>query len=208
MLQKLKKQVRNNLGLKALSVVIAVMVWMLVVNFDDPEKSVTYTIAVDLVGQEELLESGKVCEISDDNSISNGSVMATFRVTGKRSVLDKLSSSDFTATADLTQAFDLGSDSTEKYVPVTVSAKSNQSEITISQRTVNIKVVIEDIKEKTCYVNLSTQGEVSTGYALGTLSSSTTRITVSGPDSVVSTISKAVAILDVEGATEDRSEDV
>lgn len=39
MLRKLTKRITNNFGLKVLAVVFAIVIWLVVVNIEDPEKT-------------------------------------------------------------------------------------------------------------------------------------------------------------------------
>ena len=48
MLQKFGKRVMNNFGLKILAVLFAVVLWIVVVNIDDPSNSKPYTTSVSL----------------------------------------------------------------------------------------------------------------------------------------------------------------
>ena len=48
MLQKFGKKVMNNFGLKILAVLFAVVLWIVVVNIDDPSNSKPYTTSVSL----------------------------------------------------------------------------------------------------------------------------------------------------------------
>ena len=41
MLRKLTKRITNNFGLKVLAVVFAIVIWLVVVNIEDPEKTKT-----------------------------------------------------------------------------------------------------------------------------------------------------------------------
>ena len=44
MLRKLTKRITNNFGLKILAAVFAIILWMVVVNIEDPEKTKGFTI--------------------------------------------------------------------------------------------------------------------------------------------------------------------
>ena len=46
MLRKLTKRITNNFGLKVLAVVFAIVIWLVVVNIEDPEKTKGFTIPV------------------------------------------------------------------------------------------------------------------------------------------------------------------
>ena len=110
----MKKSLTNNLSLKILSLVVAIVVWLLVVNIDNPIGTKSYIITdVQLLNEGYLDADGKMC-LQDDQQ-------DTIRVTIKanRKTLDKISASDIKAVADLQQAVSLDTD--PLMVPITVS---------------------------------------------------------------------------------------
>ena len=197
MLKKVMKSLVNNLGLKILSILIAVGLWMVVVNLDDPEITKRYSIPVTVLNSEVLEESGKVYDVVDESDI------AVFNVTGKRSYVDNLSGSDFTATADLSQIIELNSNSEEKFVPIYISSKRYENKLTISAKTINMRITIEDLSTEQSYVVCETTGTPAEGYAIGEATVSPNLIKISGPQSVVSKVSRIVAGVSVDGLTED-----
>mgnify|MGYP000042764514 CR=1 FL=1 len=59
MLRKLTKRITNNFGLKILAAVFAIILWMVVVNIEDPEKTKGFTIPVTIENNEYLSDMGK-----------------------------------------------------------------------------------------------------------------------------------------------------
>ena len=114
MLRKLTKRITNNFGLKILAAVFAIILWMVVVNIEDPEKTKGFTIPVTIENNEYLSDMGKTYEIL------NNTDKISFTVTGKRSIIEELSESDFTAVANLENIND---DMTT--IPVSVSASKS-----------------------------------------------------------------------------------
>ena len=95
MLKKLKNLLTNNIGLKFLSVLFAMILWLVVVNIDDPDKTSTFTTNITIANENAIADMGK------SYSIINDSGTVTFRVTAKRSIIERLTNSDFKATADM-----------------------------------------------------------------------------------------------------------
>ena len=60
MLQKFGKRVMNNFGLKILAVLFAVVLWIVVVNIDDPSNSKPYTTSVSLENKSYITSMGKL----------------------------------------------------------------------------------------------------------------------------------------------------
>ena len=94
MLQKFGKKVMNNFGLKILAVLFAVVLWIVVVNIDDPSTSKPYTTSVSLENKSYITSMGKWADYLD------GKNTITFSVYAKRSVHNTLTNANFTATAD------------------------------------------------------------------------------------------------------------
>ena len=95
MAKKILKTLVNNLGLKILAVVLAFILWLVVYNIDDPKKSKTFTTNVTVENASAVTDMNKCYEVLD------GTNTVTFTVTGKRSELEKLDDTDFSAVADM-----------------------------------------------------------------------------------------------------------
>ena len=89
------KSLTNNLGFKILAVIFAFTLWLVVYNIEDPTKTKTFSSNVTVENAEAVTDLDKYYEVVD------GSNYVSFSVTAKRSVLDKLEDSDFTAVADM-----------------------------------------------------------------------------------------------------------
>ena len=83
------KKLKNNFGLKLLAFLFAFMLWLIVVNIDDPVMTKTFTnIPVTVEHSEILTEQNKTYQIVDDTQ--NVSVV----VSAKRRTLSKIKASD------------------------------------------------------------------------------------------------------------------
>ena len=110
----MKKKLGNNLGLKILSFVIAILVWLFVVNVNNPIGTKSFVISdVQLLNEAYIDADGKMC-MQDEQQVP-------IRVTIKaqRKILDRISVNDIRAVADLQQAVSLNTDPV--MVPITVS---------------------------------------------------------------------------------------
>lgn len=196
MFKKLMKRLTNNPSLKILSILIAVILWLVVVNYDNPEVTETYRIPVEVTNEKVLEEMGKVYEVVGDSNV------ATIYVTGKRKIIDGLNGSDFTATADLSQ-IDFREDGQELLVPIDISAKRYEKELNITRATVNMKITLEELSTEQSYISGTTSGTPAEGYAIGEVTVSPNLIKISGPQSIVSQVSRIEANVNVDGLTED-----
>ncbi|MCI8992698.1 MAG: hypothetical protein HFG80_08285 [Eubacterium sp.] len=189
-MKKVISLITKNFGLKILAVVFAVIFWMIVVNVDDPEMSKQFSVPVTIENENVVTDMGKVYEVLDGD-------MAVFTVTASRSILEKLSTSDFKATADMSQIEGMS------LVPIDVSALRYTSRISIQKKTQNMQVSVEDLKSSQFVITASYDGVPAGGCAVGEVSVTPNVITVKGAESVVSRISKVVATINVNGMSTD-----
>ncbi len=196
MRQKFLKALTTNVGLKILALVFAFLLWLVVVNIDDPTQTRTFTAVVTVTNEDVLKSAGKLYEIKDGvNTVS-------FRVTAKRSIIEKLSSSDFSAIADMNNL------ENEERIPVTITAKTYSNYITISSKQNYLYVVLEDESTERFIITAQTSGTLEAGLAVEEATCSPTVITVTGPADIVSKIDTVVASANITGVTNDFTESV
>ena len=196
MKQNLKRAFTKDIGLKILALVFSFLLWLVVVNIDDPTQTRTFTAVVSVTNEDVLTEAGKLYEFK------NGVNTVSFRVTAKRSIIERLSSSDFTATADMNYL------ESDERVPVTVSARSYASSITISSQQNYIYVVVEDEATKKFVISAETTGTLNSDLAIESVETAPTVVTISGPEEKVSKIAGVKAVIDITGVTGDVTENV
>lgn len=184
----MKKWLTNNLALKVTSILVAMVLWLIVVNIDDPDKTRTFTnIEVQVLNQDAIEDSGKVYNIIDNSNF------ITVDVTGPRSYLKDLTASDIVATADLEQVdLDMG------LVKINVEvSKSSDKFTSVTSRTVNMKVSIEELLSKQLPIKTEVTGTPADGYAIGDSTTSQSIVRIQGAASIVETINTVVAEVDV-----------
>lgn len=192
----MKKKLGNNLGLKILSFVIAILVWLFVVNVNNPIGTKSFVISdVQLLNEAYIDADGKMC-MQDEQQVP-------IRVTIKaqRKILDRISLDDIRAVADLQQAVSLNTDPV--MVPITVSCdRILQDNIEVSPQ--NLSLHLEDKDTQEFVVNVTTNNtKPDRGYEIGSLTSNPEKIKITGPTSLINKIDKVNASIDVDGATED-----
>lgn len=199
MLRNVVKMLTRNLGLKLLAFVFAITMWMAVVNLDDPPINKPFTVAVTIENEDVITAANKYYELEAD------STNVTFNVLGKRSIVDELSSSDFRAVADMSK---LIQGENENVVPIEITALRHSSQLTISKRTRELKVILEDLMRQAFVILPVAQGEPAEGYAIGSMVVEPNRLWVSGPKEVVSQIDAVKAAIDVSNMSTDISDSV
>ena len=193
MIQTMKefgKRLASNAGIKLLSLLIAFLLWLVVVSIDNPVMTLPFTsIPVTIENADVMEESGKAFELSDSSRMISISVRA------ERSVLSELSRDNFKATIDMTEL-------EGNRVPIEVKATRYADRIqSITPRQEYANVMIEDLKESQYKIQVEATGDVADGYTVGSRSLTTNVVRVSGPESVVSKIAKAVVRVNVSGMT-------
>lgn len=186
----MKLKLTDNLFLKVLSVLVAVILWMLVVNINDTVKTESYPMEVTLLNTEVITNNGKVFWVED------GTNMVKVKVRARESVLEKLKSTDFVLTADMEK--DLKYDS---LVGITVECKNKNivvdEDVSLSRS--NVKVNIEDAATEQFPIRVNYTGEPNADLVVGSLVPEQTVIKVTGPVSIVEKIKKVEAVVDVTG---------
>ncbi len=197
MLKKAIKLVTNNFGLKILAVFFALILWLAVVNIDDPEQTKTFTTSVSIENEEAITDLGKYYEIAD------GGNTVTFKVTAKRSILRALSSTDFRAIADMSRIEELSR------VPIDITATRYTSSVSFQSKEYYLEVSVEDLQTKQLVINAEYVGTPADGCAVDNVSLREANvIKISGPQSVVSTIASAKATINVEGVASNITDSV
>ena len=195
MWMKIKKALTANIGFKILALVFSIALWMIVVNVDDPEQTKTFTATVQVINENVLTDQGKYYTLTDGNTVS-------FRVTAQRSVLERLSSSDFTATADMNYLED------DERIPVDITVNRYASSVRISAQRLYLKVEVGDEMDARFSIRGETTGDPADGFAVDEISVVPNVISVRGPAGYVSKIESVRAYCDVTGRNMDTSETV
>ena len=138
-----------------------------------------------------------------------GKNTVTFTASAKRSILEKLSNTDFTAVADMEKIEYVEGDGVCR-VPITITcSKYNSNTVTISSKQQYLDVTVEDLGNVQKKITAGTEGTVMDGCALGDVSIVTSNLLkISGPSSVTSQISTVVATINVDGMSSDVTDTV
>lgn len=201
-----KRKLTDNLSLKIMSVAIAIVVWLIVVNIDNPVGTNYYTITdVELINKEYVESSdtiGKMC-MPEENQDS-----VKVAITASKKIRDRIRLSDITAVADLQQAVSLDTDPVMVPITVTCSAAGVlPSDIKVTPQ--NLTVNLDEKETQEFVVNVS-KGDTKPGkdYEVGSLTASPEKIRITGPKTLVNKIDKVNATIALDGNTEDYTQEV
>ena len=201
-----KRKITDNIPLKIMSVAVAVVVWLIVVNIDNPVGTNYYTLNnVELINKEYVESSdtiGKMCmpEQSQDS--------IRVAITTTKKIRDRIKVTDISAVADLPQAVSL--DTNPVMVPITVTCSipgvsANDIKVTPQNLSVNL-----DEKETQEFVVNVSRGDTKPGkdYEVGSLTANPEKVRITGPKTLINKIDKVNAAIDLDGNTQDFSQDV
>lgn len=191
----MRKLLTNNLGLKLLSIISAVMLWLIIVSINDPVIYQDFTgIRVTMLNEDAITDKDKVYRIEDNSDI------ISIKVRAKRSELQKLSSEDFTATADMEKNIKF-----DNLVGIEVTCNSlNVRTTDITKSRENVVISIEDASSEQFNVGVNQSGTEGEGYKVGTAVPEQSLIQISGPASVIAEIARVEVDLNVTGFTTDQ----
>lgn len=178
----MKKALTSNLGLKILSVLVACVIWVFVVNEEDPEKKQSFSDVAVEIRNSDSFGVDKTYSIEEDTD------NVKIWVTARESVVNRLQSKDFKVVADM-RNITLGD-----AVPYTVECTN--SAITKANwecEPASLKIKIENVVQESFGVEVVIEGEgkPAKGYEVGTTGiQEGDTINIAGPESLVNIIHK------------------
>ncbi len=191
----MKERLINNLGLKLRAVGIALIIWLTVVNISNPEVTRTKTVPLNIVNAEVLINAGKTYEVQ-----SGDTVTVSYQVRTRDAY--RIKAENFRASADLKDLYAVTGS-----VPVTVEVTGNRELIsgTPAARPGVVRVLTEDIQNKSFALTTHPVGKPANGYEVGSMILTPDNVMVSGPVSEVGRISSVGVRVNVDGVSEDMS---
>lgn len=191
---KIKASLTHNVGIKIVALVVAVLIWLTVINMTDPEKTVMiYSIPVEITHEDAISDMEMVYEVRSDKYVN-------ITISGKRSVVSGLSADDFKATASLKELSKVNS------VPIEVVAKqgSKARKVTIEKQSVQtLMVEVEQIKKENFDIQVEYSGKAATGFVPSKYTLSKNNVSITAPNSILNSIDRVVAECELEGNSTD-----
>lgn len=184
----MKEKLSRNLGLKAISAVLAFVIWLMVVNISQPEVNGTQTVEIKVENADRLTAADKTYKMD------TRSVRISYRV--RLPQQSRISADNFHAYVDLADYSITGA--VPVYVDVDDSIAGLISDISLSPMVVHVDT--EDIQRKRFDLVTATNGKTMEGYMAGELSFSPGYVYVTGPVSEVGQISEVGIEVDVSEA--------
>lgn len=198
----MKEKLLDKLGLKIVSLILAFIVWMGIVNVSNPVKESSVTVPVEVRNDEVMKTNNLTYEISGKSSVT-----VYFWVRTRDESLIK--ASDFSAYIDLKDLSVTGS------VPVYVEVSKEKESLLVQSETKAItskpmvmRVTTEELQKKKFELTVTTNGSPEEGYMPGITTLSPDYVIVEGPESQIGKIHHMGVEINVEGASADLEGDV
>jgi len=187
------KRLTKNWGLKVVSVLFAIALWLVVVNVNDPTIKVTFSnVPVTIENVDVITNQGMIYEVLNETD-----VVPRVSVYAPKSIAQNIDKSDIVAVADMNNLNSLNAIS----IDFSVSRYGNRiSDIMGSIDTV--KVNIENRKTIQKVLETSVVGNAPSGYMVGEVSTDQNLVRISGPESVVNKVDSAVVAVDMSTLAE------
>ena len=182
----LKKQ---DLLLKVLSLALAVVLWAVVMDIDNPERNMRFDdVPVRIIGESQLkANTGLELIEGEDTTV-------TVSLRGQSKSVGEVRASQITATVDISGL----TEANEYDLPVTVSVNKSGIE-TNYVNPAKVHVRVDRVESKDIPVEVNVTGTPTDGYRAGKPTTATKKVTVEGPASDLAQVAKAVATVDVSG---------
>ena len=189
----MKKRLTNNFSMKIISLILAILFWLVIASIEDPETTKNFTIPVTKINEELVRESDKTYEVISGNTVA-------ITVRARQSILSDMTSEDFKAVADFANLSFTGA------IPIEVSVLHNSSNVEITKgANTMMQVSIEELASVDKVVSTKAEGSVITGKALGTVTVEPNMIRMEGAKTTIERISSVYAVVNVSGISEDTS---
>lgn len=180
---------KTNWPYRIISLLLAISLWAWVTTAQNPVKEAVYEIPLETKN------------LSGDLMVADKPATVTVRVQARESVLANVTSRDYQAYVNLSNAH-IGNN----VEPVEVSAPKGVEVIHTSPSQVNI--VIDQIMQVQLPVRPNLTGEVAAGYAVLEPTISPTEVLIDGPKSILDRIDDVVVDVSLEGRRESYQERV
>lgn len=202
-MNKWTEMLTRNLGWKLLSLCLAVGLWLMVINSENPVESRNYGVAIMYQNQSAVTDADMLIRNWDD--IANAKI--SIKVRGPRMSLDRLSQEKerITATVDLSKALGAADFSNPISVPIEVTLPNIAGDVLEleSRNPSTISVQLEFTQTKEFPVKVTVAGAAADGYVLLPPVVSPDTVTVTGGEEELSQVSYVEAVVTVIDLKED-----
>jgi len=191
----MKERITNNLGLKILSVVLAIFMWLIMVNVSNPLITDEQEVTVEIVNEDILKKANLTYE-----TVGKKTVTVYYKVRTRDKY--RIKASDFYAYADLAELYDVTGAIPVKVEVANASIRPLLQGLPTTKPGV-VRIQTEALQRKRFELTARPSGETEEGFAQGDISLNPKYVYVTGAQSVIGQISSAGVEINIEGANSD-----
>lgn len=193
----MKNKLMKNLSLKLLSVVMAFLIWLIIINITDPTITRQFNnIPVEILNENVITSTNQVFEVESGNTVD-------VTAKGKRSFIEGLEESDFYASADLSKLSTVNTAGIQ--VRLNKAAKEN---VELDWNNEVLRVSLEEKSSQQFRVQIETEGNLADSYEMGEIVTQPNMIEVSGGKSKIKRIASIGVVIGLNGQSSDFETDV
>ena len=193
--------IEKNIFWKILSLIMAIGLWFVVINTQNPEETRTFTVNTQVVNYESVTDAGLTAVNLDE--IKAGRVVV--KVRGPRLTLDRLGTNPgITAKIDMSKLdLSLAPGTVSCNIDVSLSNPADSVQIDSASKH-TVQVVLEALISKSMPVDIITNGNSADGFNIVAESISPSEVTVSGAATDVNRVVSVRGIVDITAMEADR----
>lgn len=199
MMKKLQELICKDFGWKLLSIAIATILWFMVINIDQPVDTRGYNRPLTIENMEALTDRGLT--VGNLEELKNTKI--TVKVKAQRTALDRLNQNPewITATIDLAELANAASGDIAA-LPVSVSVQGGNTYGISSKSPAVVEVLVETMASKELPVEVKLNGSLEDGTYLSEPQLSTETVMVTGPISLVDSVTSVRATVEAADVKE------
>lgn len=193
MMKKLQELICKDFGWKLLSIAIATILWFMVINIDQPVGTRDYSRPLSIENMDVLTDRGLT--VGNLEELKNTKIIV--KVKAQRTALDRLNQNPewITATVDLSElSYAVNGDVIA--LPVSVSVQGGNTYGISSKSPAVVEVAVETMASRELPVEVKLNGTLEEGTYLSEPQLSTETVTVTGPASLVNSVTNVRAALE------------
>lgn len=183
-MRELSSLIRHNLLAKILALVVSIVMWIFVMNDQNPIINSTVTVPVRMVN------------VPENHLVMQEEADVRLKVRASRSLLASYNVDDFDAYVDLSRAVE-----GENVVKITTIVPSGFELLDMSDET--MKVVLDQVVDKYIDVDIASTGTIVQNMVLNGIIPDEDKVLISGPRSIVDKVYEAKGSVDISEKKDD-----
>ncbi|WP_411679061.1 YbbR-like domain-containing protein [Clostridium thailandense] len=187
-----EKNKRQQLIIRACCIIASFILWLYIFNVENPIRERKISVPVTVVNKDKLSESSLVTVGEEQTKVS-------LTIRGNSSDVYLVKPEEFKLESDLSA---YGVKKGENKIPVVIK-KSPQNVSIVNSENLWIRVVLDDLKQKTIPVKVVIEGKAKEGFFAMQPIYKTTEVEANGPSDSIKYVNSAVAKYDVKNSEKD-----